>query len=82
MDADDLTQTDRAILDTLKQGRDGSGPWGRATKGYLVDQTEQSRNSIYHRLEVLSAHGHIRVLHDGTRLFEFVNDPRESQTDE
>lgn len=79
MNPEDLTPTDRDILDVLKQGQNESEPWGRATKGYLVDETGRSRNSIYNRLEILSAHGHLRELHKGTRLFEFVSDPRENQ---
>ena len=77
MDPSSLTRTDKAILDVLKRGRDGDEPWGMATKGYLVDETEFSRNSVYNRLEVLEAHGHIRLVHESTRLFAFVNDPRE-----
>lgn len=82
MDPEDLTATDRDILRVLKRDRDGSGPWGRATKGYLVDETGRSRNSVYNRLEVLDAHGHVRELHGGTRLFEFVDDPRTEDSDE
>lgn len=81
MDADDLTQTDQAILDVLKQGRGGDEPWGLGTKGYLVDKTEFSRNSIYNRLEILEAHGHIELVHGPTRLFAFVDDPRDEKTD-
>ena len=70
MDSTDLTETDRAILDELRDGR--------ATKGALVEWTGYSRNSIYNRLEVLEAAGSIKCVHDGTRLFELVKDPRES----
>jgi DNA-binding IclR family transcriptional regulator len=77
MDADDLTSTDRDILDVLTRGRGGDEPWGRATKGHLVDETGRSRNSVYNRLETLRHAGVVRLLHDGTRLFEFVEDPRE-----
>lgn len=73
MDAEDLTETDRAILDELKNGR--------ATKGALVDWTGYSRNSIYNRTEVLEAAGYIKCAHDGTRLFELVDDPREGGDD-
>lgn len=79
MDADDLTQTDRAILDALKRGRNGDAPWGLATKGYLIDETGMSRNSVYNRLTVLEAAGYIELVHDGTRLFRFVSDPREEE---
>lgn len=77
MDANSLTGTDKAILDVLKRGQNEEGPWGIATKGYLVDQTGFSRNSVYNRLEVLEARGHIELMHEPTRLFKFVNDPRE-----
>ncbi|WP_256943885.1 helix-turn-helix domain-containing protein [Halobacterium hubeiense] len=69
MDPDDLTAVDHDILDELSEGR--------ATKGALVDWTGRSRNSIYNRLSVLEAAGHVRVVHEGTRLFELVDDPRE-----
>ncbi len=81
MKASDLTRTDQAILDVLKEGRDGDEPWGIATKGYLVEQTEFSRNSIYNRLEVLEGHNHIKLLHGPTRLFAFVSDPREENSE-
>lgn len=77
MSAANLTGTDKAILDVLKQGRGSDGPWGIATKGYLVDETGFSRNSVYNRLEVLEARGHVKLIHEPTRLFEFVSDPRE-----
>lgn len=69
MDEDDLRPADEAILDVL-QG-------GRATKGMVVDESGYSRNTVYNRLEVLKAAGHVRVVHEGTRLFELVADPRE-----
>jgi len=71
MDADDLTAVDEAILDELQTGR--------ATKGALVDWTGYSRNSIYNRLEVLEAAEFVECVHNGTRLFELVDDPREAQ---
>ena len=69
MDSAELTETDQAILDELRDGR--------ATKGALVEWTGYSRNSIYNRLEVLEAAGHVQCVHEGTRLFEFVSDPRD-----
>jgi DNA-binding Lrp family transcriptional regulator len=82
MDADDLTSTDRDILDVLKRGRGTGEPWGRATKGFLVDETGRSRNSVYNRLETLRHAGVVELIHDGTRLFEFVDDPREDSDNE
>ena len=68
MDSTDLTETDEAILNELHTGR--------ATKGALVEWTGYSRNSIYNRLEVLEAAGYIKCVHEGTRLFELIEDPR------
>lgn len=69
MDEADLRPADEDILDILHEGR--------ATKGMLVDETGYSRNTIYNRLEVLQAADHVRTVHEPTRLFELVNDPRE-----
>jgi len=68
MDADELRPADKEILDILAEGR--------ATKGLLVDESGFSRNTIYNRLNVLEAAGHVRVVHESTRLFEIVSDPR------
>lgn len=77
MNADDLTRTDRAILDVLTANRDGDEPWGIATKGRLVDETGFSRNSVYNRLDVLKEAGCVELIHPGTREWKFVSDPRE-----
>ena len=69
MDTDDLRPADNEILDVLTEGR--------ATKGMLVDETGYSRNTVYNRLNVLEAADHIRVVHEPTRLFELVSDPRD-----
>lgn len=69
MKKDNLTDVDRAILDELQNGR--------ATKGALVEWTGYSRNSVYNRLEALEPAGAIKCVHEGTRLFEIVVDPRE-----
>lgn len=69
MHADDLLDADEELLDVLQEGR--------ATKGMLVDRTGLSRNTVYNRTQVLEAASHIRVVHDATRLFELVDDPRE-----
>jgi len=71
MDESDLRPADEAILDVLQEGR--------ATKGMLVDESGYSRNTVYNRLEVLEAAGHVRVVHESTRLFELVSDPRERE---
>lgn len=69
MNEADLRPADGAILDVLSEGR--------ATKGMLVDETGYSRNTVYNRLEVLQAADHVRTVHEPTRLFELVSDPRE-----
>jgi hypothetical protein len=33
---------------------------------------------VYNRLEVLSEAGHVELIHEGTREFRFVSDPRQS----
>jgi uncharacterized membrane protein len=71
MDSNDLRPADKEILDTLQEGR--------ATKGALVDWTGFSRNTIYNRLNVLEAAGHVTAVHEGTRLFELVSDPRDTE---
>jgi len=68
MDADELRPADEEILNLLAEGR--------ATKGLLVDESGFSRNTIYNRLNVLEAAGHVRVIHEPTRLFELASDPR------
>jgi len=68
MDPDDLRHADEQILDTLADGR--------ATKGFLIDNSDFSRNTIYHRLQVLEVAGHVRTVHEPTRLFELESDPR------
>lgn len=69
MDESDLRPADKAILDVLTEGR--------ATKGLIVDETGYSRNTVYNRLEVLQAAGYVKLVHESTRLFELVSDPRD-----
>lgn len=71
---DDLRSADEEILDAFESGR--------ATKGALIDWTGYSRNTVYNRLEVLEAGGLIECVHEGTRLFELIEDPREQDDDE
>ncbi|MEF8825336.1 MAG: winged helix-turn-helix domain-containing protein [Halapricum sp.] len=66
----DLTETDREILDLLREGR--------CTQGYLVDQTGRSRQQIHNRLNILRAAGYIERVHESTALYELVEDPRET----
>jgi hypothetical protein len=68
MDEQDLKPADHAILSVLDAGR--------ATKGLIIDESGYSRNTVYQRLEVLQAAEHVRCVHEPTRLFELVDDPR------
>jgi len=69
MNADDLSDADEQILNALAEGR--------ATKGYLVDETYYHRNTVGHRLDVLVAAGYVVDVHPPTALYELVEDPRE-----
>lgn len=66
---DDLSGAEAAIVDALAEH-------GNMTKGALVDATGYSRNTVYTRLEVLQAAGFVDCVHDPTRLFTLVEDPR------
>ena len=78
MDADDLTKTEQAVLDVLKENRGTGEPWGIATKGRLVDESGFSRNSVYNALKSLKNADCIEEIHEPTREFKFLEDPRES----
>ena len=79
MKVDDMTDVDQEILDVLKEGRTSDEPWGIATKGRLVDETGRSRNSVYNRLTALRHAGCVELIHEGTREYKFVFDPRENR---
>lgn len=70
----DLTDVDQLILDELREGR--------ATQGYLVDQTGEPRHRIHKRLQLLAAAGHIKNIHEQTALYEFVEDPRDEEAED
>jgi DNA-binding IclR family transcriptional regulator len=66
----DLTETDHRILDALAEGR--------CTTGYLADELDRSRQHVHNRLAVLLAAEYVRKVHDGTALYELVEDPRDA----
>lgn len=72
MEAEDLLESDEAILDALREGR--------ATPAYLVERTGLSKQTIHGRLNVLVAGGHVEKIHK-SGLYELVDDPR-GETDE
>ena len=69
IDADDLTDADRAILDELQAGA--------RTKKYIIDKTGLHRNTVGNRIDVLEAGDIVRSLHGTTALYELVDDPRD-----
>lgn len=71
--ADDLNDTDRAILDLLGDGRE--------TTGSLADELEKSTNYIRDRLKLMRMNGWVRYYHESTALHELVEDPREQSQD-
>ena len=60
----DIDATDRAILGVLVDGR--------ATQGYLIDETPHSRGQIQRELDILRAGGYIEKTHDRTALYEIT----------
>lgn len=69
INAGDLTDADRSILDELREGA--------RTKKYIIDETGLHRNTVGNRLDVLEAGDVVRSLHDTTALYELVDDPRD-----
>jgi hypothetical protein len=61
-----LNEADRAVLSVLEQGR--------ATPGYLEEQTEFDSTYVSQRLRRLEEHDHVRNVARG--LWELVDDPR------
>ncbi|MCF2208241.1 winged helix-turn-helix transcriptional regulator [Halobacterium salinarum] len=68
MEADELIESDREILDELQKGR--------CTPAVLVDWTGLSKQTIHNRLNVLVAAGHVEKAHE-SGLYELVSDPRD-----
>lgn len=83
MDADDLNDIDRAILDYLTDGRNDDGPWGIATpvvvhaalKARGVDVPV--RQTINDRMKRMELAGHLENRY-GKGEYVFVSDPRET----
>lgn len=67
MEAEELNESDRAILDELAKGR--------GTPVALIDWTGLSKQTIHSRLNVLVAADHVEKVHE-SGLYELVDDPR------
>jgi len=74
IEEEDLTDSDREILDALAEGR--------LTKGAIVERTGLHRNTVRNRLDVLVAADAVDAVHKGTKLYELVDDPRADAGDE
>lgn len=70
MDADDLNESDEAILKELQEGR--------CTPAALTDWTGLSKQTVHSRLNVLIAANHVEKIHD-SGLYELVTDPRNAE---
>lgn len=66
LNADDLNQTDRRVLDVLRGGR--------VTPQFVAEEADVSRTYASERIKRFVEHGHIEKLAPG--LYELVDDPR------
>lgn len=66
MGVDELSDSDRAIITALREGR--------ATPAALIDWTGLSKATIHARLNVLVAAGYVEKAHE-SGLYELVRDP-------
>ncbi|WP_324662338.1 helix-turn-helix transcriptional regulator [Haloarcula sediminis] len=61
----DLSPTDEAILEMLREGR--------CTPAYIATERDYSRAHVRNRLQRLTEHGYVTRLHKG--LYELATDP-------
>ena len=61
----DLSPTDRAILEMLREGR--------CTPAFIAAERDYSRAHVRNRLQRLTEHGHVTRLYKG--LYELNSDP-------
>jgi len=60
----DLSPTDKAILEMLREGR--------CTPAYIAAERDYTRAHVRNRLQRLTEHGHVTRLHKG--LYELTDD--------
>lgn len=70
MEAEELNDSDRSLIDALAGGR--------ATPAALIDWTGLSKQTVHARLNTLVAAGHVEKVH-GSGLYELVDDPRQHE---
>lgn len=63
-----LSDTDKAILDILKEGR--NAPLN------IADRLGFSRQYVHRRLRRLDEHGHVENI--GSGVYELIDDPRDA----
>jgi DNA-binding Lrp family transcriptional regulator len=63
-----LSDTDKAILDILEEGRNAPSN--------IADRLDFTRQYIQRRLRRLEEHGHIQNI--GSGVYELVDDPRDN----
>jgi DNA-binding Lrp family transcriptional regulator len=63
-----LSDTDKAILDVLEEGRNAPSN--------IADRLDFTRQYIQQRLRRLEEHGHIQNI--GSGVYELVDDPRDN----
>jgi len=61
----DLSPTDKAILEMLREGR--------CTPAYIAAERDYTRAHVRNRLQRLTEHGYVVRLHKG--LYELTDDP-------
>lgn len=64
-----VTKSTKRVLDVLQEGR--------ATAGYVADETDLSRQTVHSQLNQLLAAEMVRYVHEPTGLYELVEDPRD-----
>jgi len=64
-----VTKSTKKVLDVLQEGR--------ATAGYVADETDLSRQTVHSQLNQLRAAEMVRYVPEPTGLYELIDDPRE-----
>lgn len=67
------------ILTLFEEGQDSNEPWGRANPLYFREKSSLKKGQVEYALSNLRKAGWIDRLNSG--LYEFVEDPRESDGD-
>lgn len=83
VDASDLDDLDKAILDYLQEGRDNPDePWGIATPSLVHDVLKDQghdvvRQTINNRMKRLELAGHLENVRE-KGVYKFESDPRDT----